>query len=87
MQASQRAADAGKFRVPTLRNVTLTAPYMHDGRFATLDAVLEHYMRRGHSGPRSSRLRPFHLSEPERADLIAFLGALTDPAFVDPRGL
>jgi cytochrome c peroxidase len=83
MQASRRAADAGKFRVPTLRNIMLTAPYMHDGRFATLEAVLAHYMRRGHAGPGSSG-RTLRLSEPERADLIAFLGALTDPAFADP---
>jgi len=87
MQASRHTADAGKFRVPTLRNIALTAPYMHDGRFATLGAVLEHYMRRGHSRPRSSRRRPLRLSEPEKADLIAFLGALTDPAFVAPRGV
>jgi cytochrome c peroxidase len=83
MQASRRAADAGRFRVPTLRNIALTAPYMHDGRFATLEAVLEHYMRRGHPGPRGSRRRPFLLSPSERTDLITFLGALTDPAFVD----
>ena len=56
-------------RVPTLRNVAVTAPYMHDGRFATLDAVLDHYARR------------FNLSSDECADVIAFLQALTDAEF------
>jgi cytochrome c peroxidase len=65
---------AGAFRVPTLRNVALTAPYMHDGRFATLQAVLEHYARAG--------LAPPNLSADERDALIAFLETLTDTAFV-----
>jgi len=85
MQASHRAADAGKFRVPTLRNVALTAPYMHDGRFATLEAVLDHYLRRGHGESQNAPRPPLRLSEAEQADLIAFLGALTDPSFVDLR--
>jgi len=74
-------------RVPTLRNIALTAPYMHDGRFATLDAVLEHYMRAGrapdttHGGTRDSRLRAFELTALERTQLTAFLGSLTDPGF------
>jgi cytochrome c peroxidase len=74
---------AGRMRVPTLRNVQLTAPYMHDGRFATLDAVLDHYQHVGampdsaHGGQRDPRLRTFTLSSTERADLEAFLGSLT----------
>jgi cytochrome c peroxidase len=75
-------------RVPTLRNVALTAPYMHDGRFATLEQVLEHYSglaaRAGttdgtHYDPRLPRTA---LSNRERAELIAFLGSLSDDSFV-----
>jgi cytochrome c peroxidase len=74
----------GPVRVPTLRNIALTAPYMHDGRFATLDAVLDHYQRvahapdRRHGGQRDPRLRAFTLDATERADLEAFLSSLTD---------
>jgi cytochrome c peroxidase len=77
---------AGPMRVPTLRNITLTAPYMHDGRFATLDAVLDHYQRVGrlpdsaHGGRRDPRLKSFTLNATERADLKAFLDSLTDRA-------
>jgi len=76
----------GPVRVPTLRNIALTAPYMHDGRFATLDAVLDHYQRVGHDpdsahgGRRDRRLRAFTLNAAERADLKAFLGSLTERA-------
>ena len=76
MEATGRAADLGKFKVPTLRNIALTAPYMHDGSLPTLRAVLAHYMR---GGP---RLAPFSLSESEQADLLAFLDSLTDRTFV-----
>ena len=91
--------DMGRFRVPGLRNVALTAPYMHDGSVETLEGVLDHYTSGGRdltSGPylgdgRASPLknplvRPFELSAAERADLIAFLESLTDTDFVnDPR--
>jgi cytochrome c peroxidase len=75
-------------RVPTLRNIALTAPYMHDGRFATLTGVLEHYSGlgqqaqargRGHQDPRLPQ-RP--LAAGERTELIAFLESLTDESFV-----
>ncbi len=74
----------GPVRVPTLRNIAVTAPYMHDGRFATLDAVLDHYQQVGrladnrHGGRRDPRLRPFTLNAGEGADLKAFLATLTD---------
>ena len=68
-------------RVPTLRNIALTAPYMHDGRFATLDAVLDHYARIARQPTGDARLRSFNLSPDERADLIAFLHTLTDAEF------
>ncbi len=76
---------AQALRVPTLRNVALTAPYMHDGRYATLAAVLEHYSRLARQRPSLDRRLPqVPLTEPERADLIAFLESLTDEAFTAP---
>jgi cytochrome c peroxidase len=64
-------------RVPTLRNIALTAPYMHDGRFGTLEAVLDHYASVAQRPATDPRLRTFNLSADERADVIAFLHALT----------
>jgi cytochrome c peroxidase len=82
-------ADATKFKVPTLRNVAITAPYMHDGSIATLDGVLDHYGAggRGHDNPNKDRLiAGFPLSPQDRADLIAFLESLTDEEVLhDPR--
>ena len=73
-------------KVPTLRNVALTAPYMHDGRFATLDAVLAHYSevaaRPGGAARIDPRLPRAPLSAAEQAALRAFLESLTDRAFV-----
>jgi cytochrome c peroxidase len=70
-------------RVPTLRNVALTAPYMHDGRFATLEAVLDHYFSLGEDSIRyDARLPRAALDMQQRADLIAFLTGLTDEDFV-----
>jgi cytochrome c peroxidase len=74
-------------RVPTLRNIALTSPYMHDGRFATLEAVVGHYSaigartQAGHP-PVDPRLPRVGLSQPEQSDLIAFLTSLTDNTFV-----
>ena len=74
-------------RVPTLRNVALTAPYMHDGRFATLEAVLEHYSslsgRAGGARRIDPRLPRTPLTEEERRELTAFLESLTDRAFIE----
>ncbi|WP_221452750.1 cytochrome-c peroxidase [Mucilaginibacter sp. FT3.2] len=93
--------DRGRFKVPTLRNIALTGPYMHDGRFKTLDEVVDHYSNhirqsaslssflQGESnepGGRSLKLLPA-----EKKELIAFLNMLTDstfinnPQFADPR--
>jgi cytochrome c peroxidase len=84
IEVTHRAQDMGKFRVPTLRNVALTAPYMHDGSLPTLDAVLDHYVRGGHQNPlQDPRIRAFALSDSERADLLAFLDSLTDRDFVE----
>jgi cytochrome c peroxidase len=73
-------------RVPTLRNVALTAPYMHDGRFASLDEVLGHYsdlaLAPGGAARIDRRLPRSALGAGERAALRAFLESLTDRAFV-----
>jgi cytochrome c peroxidase len=74
---SGKRRDEGKFKVPTLREVTHTAPYMHDGRFRTLDEVLEFYRKGGQPGPHlDSRIAPFFLDAPAKADLLAFLESL-----------
>ncbi|MEY2905005.1 MAG: hypothetical protein RJA52_1021 [Bacteroidota bacterium] len=80
---TQNISDNGKFRVPTLRNIALTAPYMHDGRFQTLEEVLEHYSRGGHGVSNEDvNIRPFPLSDQDKKDLIAFLATLTDTSFI-----
>jgi len=72
----------GEFKVPSLRNVALTAPYAHDGQLATLDDVVRHYselnLERLHADGEQI-LKPLHLSDAERADLVAFLRSLSDP--------
>lgn len=80
------AADVGKFRVPTLRNIALTAPYMHDGSVVSLEDVLDRYMEGGSGHENQSELiKPFNLSAGEKSDLINFLNALTDEEFIsDP---
>jgi cytochrome c peroxidase len=91
-------ATMGRFRPPTLRNVAVTAPYMHDGSVATLDDVLAIYARGGRlitSGPdagdgaqnplKNVLLNGFTLSDQDRVDVEAFLGSLTDQALLaDP---
>lgn len=87
--------DAGRFRTPSLRNVAVTAPYMHDGSIATLNDVLRtHYARAGravHAGRAANPLRSefiagFEISEAEIADVVAFLESLTDERFLsEPR--
>ena len=86
--------DMGRYRAPTLRNIAVTAPYMHDGSIATLSEVLDHYGAGGRarqlgasSSPfQSEFVRGFTLTEQERADVLAFLESLTDPEFLtDPR--
>ncbi|MDB6058699.1 MAG: hypothetical protein JWO95_2543 [Verrucomicrobiales bacterium] len=81
-------SDRGKFSTPSLRNIALTAPYMHDGRFKTLEEVIEHYST---GVKRSSTLDPniakhpdggIHLSSADKQALVAFLKSLTDPKFV-----
>jgi cytochrome c peroxidase len=96
---SQKPADMGRFKVPTLRNIAVTAPYMHDGSIATLSEVLDHYSAAGRTvleGPnagkgrdnplKSERVTGFNLHPEQRADLLAFLESLTDHDFLrDPK--
>ena len=80
--------DNGKFKTPTLRNIELSAPYMHDGRFATLEEVIEHY---NSGGKYSSTIDPLmkklgvglNLTNQEKNDLIAYLKTLTDTEFLE----
>ncbi|MBP7515749.1 MAG: c-type cytochrome [Flavobacteriales bacterium] len=77
-------ADRGKFKVPTLRNVALTGPYMHDGSMATLEEVVEHFAGGGVADPNKDPLmHPLDLSTQDRSDLMAFLRALTDDRSLD----
>ena len=87
---TKRAGDGGKFSVPSLRNVALTAPYMHDGRFRTLDEVVEHYCT---GMKRSATLDPnlakhpdggLPLNADDKRALVAFLKTLTDEKFLRP---
>jgi cytochrome c peroxidase len=76
-------SDEGKFKTPTLRNVGVTGPYMHDGRFTTLRQIVEHYNNGGKSHPNTSPLlRPLGLTTGEIDDLVSFLESLTDSAFL-----
>jgi cytochrome c peroxidase len=73
-------ADKGKFKTPTLRNVVLTAPYMHDGSESTLAAVVDFYDGGGIANPNLSKeIHPLKLTPQEKRDLVAFLEALTGP--------
>ena len=80
-EVTQDPADRWKYRTAPLRNVALTAPYMHDGSLATLAAVVAFYDRGGIPNEGLDPLvRPLGLSAAEQADLVAFLESLTSPA-------
>ena len=95
---TNRAEDRGKFKIPNLHNIALTAPYMHDGRFATLSDVIDHYSRGIRQSPNldprlqddEHRALRLNITEQDKQALIAFLGSLTDhtmvtdPKFSDP---
>jgi cytochrome c peroxidase len=94
-EVTGKPADVGKFKAPTLRNIAVTAPYMHDGSVATLQEAIRHYAAGGRTivgGPhagigrdnfnKSQRIRGFDITPAQTADLIAFLEALTDEAFL-----
>jgi cytochrome c peroxidase len=100
MDISGDARHMGHFKTPTLRNIAVTAPYMHDGSIASLAEVIDHYTRGGRkidSGPyrgdgsrsplKSPLVTGFSVTELEKSDLIAFLEALTDEQFLTDPGL
>jgi cytochrome c peroxidase len=84
MKITQNPKDSLHFKVPTLRNIEFTYPYMHDGRFKTLTEVVKHY----NSGIQKSTtlskelVQPMNLSDNERTELVAFLKTLTDKTFL-----
>lgn len=95
-EVTKSASDKAKFKVPSLRNIALTAPYMHDGRFQTLEEVVDHY---NNGIKKSNSLDPallattntgLRLTAQDKADLVAFLNTLTDnslatnPAYSSP---
>ena len=87
-------ADLGAFKAPTLRNIALTGPYMHDGRFATLEEVVEHYNSGVHPSPsldplmtKPGQLTVLQLTNVQKADLVSFLHTLTDDDFVSDTDL
>jgi cytochrome c peroxidase len=95
-ELTQDLFDKGSFRPQSLRNVALTAPYMHDGSIATLRGVVEHYVAGGRlitSGPhagdgrlnpfKSGLVRPFDATDEEIDAVVAFLESLTDYAFIE----
>jgi len=91
LDVTKRPEDFGKFKAPTLRNVAVTAPYMHDGSVATLAAVLDGYAAGGRDQRNKSELiHGFPLTSDQKHDLIAFLQTLTDeellhdPEFANP---
>ncbi len=93
-ELSKKSSDNGKFKIPNLRNVVLTAPYMHDGRFKTLDEVFDHYSHNIQNHPNldpkllDSNSNPIqmNISPEERSAIIAFLGTMTDYQMIsDPK--
>ncbi|MEP7233985.1 MAG: cytochrome c peroxidase [Ignavibacteriota bacterium] len=76
--------DVRKFKTPSLRNIALTAPYMHDGRFSTLQDVLANYNKGGNdkSSTHDALIKPLNLSETDMANIIEFLKTLSDNNFV-----
>lgn len=95
-ELTENPADMGKFKAPTLRNISLTAPYMHDGSIASLEEVIDHYEAGGrtiHTGKyagvgrenplKSNFINGFKLTAEERKDLLEFLKSLTDESFIN----
>jgi cytochrome c peroxidase len=87
---THNSADMGKFKVPSLRNIELTAPYMHDGRFATLEEVIDHYDSGVKPGPtldpimtKPAKINGLNLTLQEKSDLISFLKTFTDSSFIN----
>jgi cytochrome c peroxidase len=87
-RATHRDEDVGRFKTPTLRNIQLTAPYMHDGSMASLEEVIAFYNSGGKEHPnKDARIHPLGLSAAQQTDLLAFLTTLTDWNFVQNEDL
>ncbi len=83
MNVTHNPQDEGKFIIPSLRNVFLTAPYMHDGSIATLPEVLKHYSKGGKKQANlDTRISAFPLSQEEEKDILNFLESLTDTSYL-----
>lgn len=87
-KTTSNISDKGKFRTPTLRNIELTAPYMHDGRFGTLEEVIDFYSDSVKSSSTVDPLMPndnggFHWTELEKLQLLSFLKTLSDTAYIN----
>jgi len=83
-ELTNKPFDNGTFKVPTLRNIEFSAPYMHDGRFGTLDEVIDHYVSGGEQADNLAPvLRPLNLNEYDRSALIAFIRTLEDQDFLN----
>lgn len=83
-RVTAKEEDRAKFRVPTLRNIALTAPYMHDGSLNTLEEVVTHYNSGGQAHVNKNEfIRPLNLTTEEQTDLVAFLKTLSDESFVN----
>ena len=82
--ATEDPADKGKFKVTSLRNIAITAPYMHDGRFTTLEQVVDHYNEQIKASAtldpalEQTREKGLFLTEQDKKDLVAFMQTLTD---------
>ena len=94
LSAKDKGKNNGAFRIPSLRNVGLTAPYMHDGRFASLDQVVDHYNSGIQAHPdldhkfidKDGKPLKMNLNAIEKKALVAFLKTLTDESITkDPR--
>lgn len=84
MRLTNDPSDNGLFKVPTLRNVEVTGPYMHDGSIGTLEEVIEHYNSGGSDFfNKSERIQPLNLSDTQKVDLVNFLKSLTDEVFLN----
>ena len=83
MRVTLDSKDRGSFKVPTLRNIALTSPYMHDGSLKTLEEVINHYAKGGENNEnKDKRVVPFKLNNEEKLELMAFLQSLTDSSFI-----
>jgi cytochrome c peroxidase len=81
------SSDIGKFKIPSLRNLPLTYPYMHDGSINSIEAALEHYQKGGAGHPlQDPRILSFELSTKEKAQLLAFFNALVDTSYLRRNG-